>query len=410
MTTKIALREKVISGNRLAKYLDFYPPVKDPETGRLTRRKFLKLFLYSDIEYVRDIYHDDRGKEQIRYIQALTPSGNPRKIKLSATEELHNSKVQSLAESIKLKWMNELSKPEVYSGYELEKLRIKEQGQQDFLSYFRELVDKKRGSVYFSWDMTYIYLKKFAGDRLKIENLTERFCNDFKVFLTSTIAVNKKEKKLSKNSAAMIFAKFRAALKQGYKHKKLPENLAVMVEPMKAGETQRNYLTIEELNRLVKTECRLPDIKRAALFSALTGLRFSDIEKLVWSEIEEISGKYRIRFQQKKTGGMETMPISKQAFSLLPAKVKNGKVFEYLGYPAYYRRYLQMWVKSAGIDKKIVFHCFRHSYAVNQLEKGTDLFTVSKMLGHRNIQTTQVYAKITDKAKQKTIGKIKLDM
>jgi len=64
---------------------------------------------------------------------------------------------------------------------------------------------------------------------------------------------------------------------------------------------------------------------------------------------------------------------------------------------------------AAGIKKKITFHCFRHTYATLQLSNGTDIYTVSKMLGHTNVQTTQIYAKVVDEKKNKAEQAIQLE-
>lgn len=143
-----------------------------------------------------------------------------------------------------------------------------------------------------------------------------------------------------------------------------------------------------ELNQLVKTDCQNPLLKRAALFSALTGLRFSVIQKLVWSEVEFIEGNgYFLQFKQQKTKGVEMMPIAEQAFGLLgERKEQSDKVFEGLTYSAYHNKHLFQWIGAAGISKDITFHCFRHTYATLQLSHGTDIYTVSKMLGHREIK------------------------
>lgn len=91
------------------------------------------------------------------------------------------------------------------------------------------------------------------------------------------------------------------------------------------------------------------------------------------------------------------MPISEQAFGFLgERKEPTDIVIEGLQYSAYQNKYLMQWLFDAGIKKKITFHCFRHIYATLQLSKGTDIYTVSKMLGHRELKTTQIYAKIID--------------
>ena len=201
-------------------------------------------------------------------------------------------------------------------------------------------------------------------------------------------------------------------MKQAYKDGILQTDLNAKISPIKAAETRREYLTIEELNKLVKTPCNNDLLKRAALFSALTGLRFSDIQKMVWSELEYIKGQgYFLNFSQKKTNGIEYYPISEQAVSLLNDKGElTAKVFEGLEYSAYHNKHLFQWIGAAGISKDITFHCFRHTFATLQLFNGTDIYTVSKMLGHKDLKTTQIYAKIVDDTKRKAADKIQLDM
>jgi integrase len=189
-------------------------------------------------------------------------------------------------------------------------------------------------------------------------------------------------------------------------------DLSTRIDGISDPEVQREYLTLEQLQALVNTPCSIPLLKSAALFSALTGLRFSDISKLVWSEVQysELEG-YFLQFRQKKTKGVEVLPISEQAVSLLgERKEPTEQVFKGLIYSAYLNVHLKQWILRAGITKDITFHCFRHTFATLQLSHGTDIYTVSKMLGHRELKTTQIYAKIVDDTKRKAADKIKLDM
>ena len=163
------------------------------------------------------------------------------------------------------------------------------------------------------------------------------------------------------------------------------------------------------MNILVETPCENDVLKRAALFSALTGLRHSDIQKLKWNEISFESNQPRINFTQKKTKGVEYMPISQQALEICgEPKLPNDLVFENLTNPSWINRPLKNWVAKAGIQKNITFHCFRHTFATLQLSNGTDIYTVSKMLGHTNVKTTQVYAKVIDEKKNKAAEAIQL--
>lgn len=172
---------------------------------------------------------------------------------------------------------------------------------------------------------------------------------------------------------------------------------------------RREYLSLEELNILAKTPC--DDIlKRAALFSALTGMRHSDIQKLKWSEVEEYNGGYRLNFTQQKTKGVEYMPISPQAYKLCGERKKDGELLVFAGLPdpSWISRPLERWVKASGITKHITFHGFRHTYATLQLAAGTDLYTISKMLTHSNVGTTQVYADVVNDLKRKASEQITL--
>ena len=250
--------------------------------------------------------------------------------------EVHNKETEILANQKKGNRANELSKPEIYSGFEKEQLRVKEQGEQDFLKYFLQLSNKRKGRTYSIWFAAYRYLNSFASGKLRFIDLTEKFCNDFQEYLLSTPGNKNKNSKapLTTNSAATYYEKFKAALTRAFAEGYLQSDINKKATPIKKTETQKNFLTLKELNSLVKVDCLAPDLKNAALFSALTGLRFCDILKLTWSEIEYIEGDgYYIRFQQQKTKEFETMPISSQAISLIgERKSPAEKVFQGLEY------------------------------------------------------------------------------
>jgi integrase len=379
MATKVKLRQKAISGNKLSLYLDFYPAIPHPVTGEPTRRDFLGLHLFDKVK-------------------------NP-------IDKQHNKETLQLAEQIRQKRENHLNKPEIYSEFEKEQLKLKEQGEKNFVEYFKTLADKRKASNHDNWVSACNYLETFTKGNLKFADLNERFCNEFKDYLLTTKSNKSNKVTLAQNSAVSYFNKLKASLKQAYKDGHLSSDLNAKIEPIKQAETRRNFLTLEELNSLVKTECNNPLLKRAALFSALTGLRFSDIKNLVWGELEYIEGNgYFIKFKQQKTKGVEMLPISEQANSLLgERKEPTNRVFEGLTYSAYENKHLYQWIGAAGITKNITFHCFRHTFATLQLSKGTDIYTVSKMLGHRELKTTQIYAKIIDQTKREAADKIQLD-
>jgi len=385
MTTKVSLRQKKISKGRKSLYLDFYPAIPHPETGEPTRREFLRLYIF------------EKPKTPI--------------------DKLHNTETIRIAESIRQKRENFLNKPEIYNQYEKEQLRLRELGDLCFVEYFRRLANRREGSNHLSWLSALNYLGTFTNGKLKFADLNQKFLEDFKDYLLTTKSNRSNKTTLSQNSAVSYFNKVKAALKQAYQDGILQYDLNAKVKPIKAVETRREYLTIDELNELAKTPCNDVLLKRAALFSALTGLRFSDIQKMTWGELEYINGQgYFLNFSQKKTKGVEVMPISEQAYSFTKGTenpkdmLQDRLVFEGLKYSAYHNKHLYQWIGAAGITKDITFHCFRHTFATLQLFNGTDIYTVSKLLGHKDLKTTQVYVKIVDEAKRTAANKIKLDM
>ncbi len=190
MAIKVKLREKTISGNRQSLYLDFYPPIPHPETGEPTRREFLGMYLF------------DKAKSPI--------------------DKQHNKETLQLAEQIRQKRENHLNKPEIYTGYEKEQLKIKEQGEQNFVAYFKSLADKRKASNHDNWVSAYNYLETFTKGNLKFADLNEKFCNEFKDYLLTTKSNKSKTVSLAQNSAVSYFNKLKATLKQAYKDGYLP--------------------------------------------------------------------------------------------------------------------------------------------------------------------------------------------
>jgi integrase len=172
-------------------------------------------------------------------------------------------------------------------------------------------------------------------------------------------------------------------------------------------ESIREYLTLDELKAVAKAECRYDVLKRAFLFSCLTGCRWSDVQKLEWSEVQKLNEGWRIVFHQKKTKGLQYLDISDQARELLGKMGSpDDRVFTGLTYSSYMNVELTRWMMKAGITKHITFHCGRHTFACIQLDLDTDIYTVSKLLGHKELKTTQIYAKIMDKKKIEAVNKI----
>ena len=307
----------------------------------------------------------------------------------------------------------EYDNADLYSDTETAQAEQKERSQQNFIDYFAETAKKRHArsseSIRTNWKRTLDLIKLFVGDNLPFSKIDNRFAENFRMYLLTAPCGGNKTGTISQNTAATYFSIFKAALKQAFIDDYLTIDLSAKVKGIQEQESRREYLTVEELNKLVATPCERDVMKRAALFSALTGLRHVDIQKLRWKEITIDGKQARLHFTQQKTKGVEYMPISEQALQLCGTPRKPEQlVFEDLPDPAWISRPLKQWIEVAGIKKKITFHCFRHTFATLQLSSGTDIYTVSKMLGHTNVKTTQVYAKVVDEKKNKAAKAIKL--
>jgi hypothetical protein len=289
--TKVFLREKQLKYGKRGLYLDFYPPVVHPETLQQTQREHLRLYIF------------ERPK--------------------SETEKDQNKETRMLADSIRSQRQLELQAGAY--GFVLTRNR-----QKDFIEYFQQLVEsKKQGSrnTYYGWLSIFKHLKEFSGGTCRFADVTEKFAKDFRHYLLS-------HKELSNNSTAIYFEKFKAGVRHAFEDRLLPTNPTKNIKSIKLGDTQREFLTLEELQTLADTPFKFEDLRRATLFSTLTGLRYSDIEKLTWSEVQHSASQgFYIRFTQQKTKGIETLPIGEEAFELLGKKGQPGaKVFRDLEY------------------------------------------------------------------------------
>ncbi|QIH37339.1 site-specific integrase [Flavobacterium sp. Sr18] len=375
--SNVTLRQKDISNERISLYLDFYPPILN-NNNRYTRREFLKIYLFK------------KPKNQLQ--------------KNSNIENRH------IAELIQMKRQNEISKKNIYTSFEKDQLHIQAIGRESFLEYFNKLAQKKIGNNRSIWKSAITHFESFLeGKDICFKDISISLMEDYKEYLLNAKSLRDTGKKLSRNTGLSYQNKLRTTLKKAYKEGKLKIDINAGIDSIKEQEAHRNFLTLEEAKKLFYTPCSNDLVYQISMFSILTGVRYSDIAKLLWSEIEYIENDgYYIRFKQKKTGGMETLPIPNEAFELLRPNVnENDKVFA--GLKKWdVDRILPVWIAKSGIKKHITFHCFRHTYATLQLSSGTDIYTISKMLGHKNVKTTQIYAKVIDSKKRETTAKISL--
>lgn len=321
-----------------------------------------------------DIYN--QGQRKVEHLN-LFLEDNP----------LQNKATLKLAENIRAKRQLELDHASY--GFVSETRR-----KDNFYNYFKKLVDE-RPPDRTSWHCTLKKLDEFTDKNIEFQKITPEWLNGFKKYLLSEV---------SQITAWHYYTNIKYALNRAVKEMIIQSNPCVLVDNIKKPETQRSYLTIQEVRKLNRKICGNKDVKDAFIFSCFTGLRYSDVLNLKWSNIK----KDKIEFIQKKTGGVEYLPIAQEAKKILNKKTKSKSdefVFHLPKKPVIWE-HIQNWKKAAKINKKVSFHTARHTFATLSLTMGTDLYTVSKLLGHKSISTTQVYAKSVDSKKVEAINKL----
>jgi site-specific recombinase XerD len=372
----VSLRQKPIANGKASLYLDYFPEIISPKTGKPTRREFLKLYIF------------DKPKNDI--------------------DKLHNKSTLAQADLIRSKRMTQIRDKE-YGFKENITYSV------DFIEFYAKIVEeyynKGTNSSHSGWNASLNYFKAFVGKKLLSHFLTEEHVKKYKTFLLQTNNLRTNTGKLSVNTASTYYKNFASVLKKAYKKKIIEKDLAADIEFIKEQQTYREYLSEEELSTLWKTPCDLEKVKQMAIFSALTGLRFSDIVTLPYYNIysDKHQGDY-IKIREQKTGNLFNHPISTTALQIINMQPKESMfVFGDIKYTDITRP-LKKWITDSGITKKISFHNFRHTYATLQLANGTDIYTVSKLLGHKNVSTTQIYAKVIDSNKIIAANKINLKL
>lgn len=358
----ISLKKKKLQNGKFSLYLEYY---KGSTTNANGKRIHLR-----DFEYLK-----------------LYPIQDPK----TASEKKENKEIEILSDQIL-----SIRKAEYFQG----KFDIKNssKSKRRFLDFFIEKTEEKIDSPknYGNWTATLLHLKKCISANLTFDEVDDNFIKKIRLYFDKE-AKTKSDLHLSLNSKYSYFNKFKAALRAAFDEGYIAINYASKIKSFEQAESQREYLTFNELQKLAQTECKYEVLKRAFLFSCIVGLRWSDINTMVWSEVRDEGNTSRVNFRQEKTDGVEYLYISNQARELLgERKSPADRVFIGLKYSAVYNNEIVRWCNRAGISKHITFHSARHTNACLLLENGADIYTVSKRLGHREIRTTAIYAKIVD--------------
>jgi len=364
------LRKKKLKNGKLSLFIDYYPPVWNLHKQQYTRREFLNLHLHA----------------------------NP----VTSLQVQENKLYTEIAEKIYLKRMKALM-------LDANGMFNKDALEADFYTYALNFIrGKQKDKVDTTHYETAIkYLKRWVGDHLKFRHINEKFLEKFKEYLLTTYSLKSKSAKLDQNSAASYYDKFAVIVGKAFLDNYLPEDYTLKVKRISNVETSRQILDDEELQLLLENPIADDTVFRSSVFALLSGFRFSAIEILRWSHFhfsKTLNSWYVYIIDPKPERSFKHY-ISKQAMEILGER-KNGDelVFPDLNYSRV-RAKLKEWFTTVGLVDKAKFHNWRHKYATDLIERGEDIYVVSKMLNHKHVKTTQIYAKVPDTIRAKAAGK-----
>lgn len=270
---------------------------------------------------------------------------------------------------------------------------------------FAELVGKdfaigslKRFKVVKKWLGEFLKWKYQLAD-ISIKKLNFEFINDFEFYLKS-------ERNCSHNTVMGYVKKLKKVVRQCVAKDWLDKD-PFMAYKVTLRETHRTVLTEEELETLSSKTLTIPRmdlVRDMFLFSCYTGLAYSDVEKLTPADVSTgIDGEKWVFTTRTKTETATRVPLLPPAIMILdkykenPVALNSGKLLPVISNQRM-NSYLKELADACGIQKELTFHCARHTFATTvTLTNGVPIETVSKMLGHKSLRTTQQYAKILDR-------------
>lgn len=294
----------------------------------------------------------------------------------------------------------------------MERLKLSRMTVDEYLErYKNDCTKSHRGQSYLQMikNMEH-HLRAFLGRRmttLRMKDVDSRLCWQFAAYLKQATTVT--GKLLSGVSVYHYFGAFRSMMGEAVKDGVTEVN---PVDRLKKGELPRRpevtkeYLEADEVVTLSVTTCPHEMVKRAFMFCCFTGLRYSDVSQMKWNNIRRSGNGWRLMMIMQKTQEPIQCKLSGEALRWLPERGKADECVFRLPSRSTVGDALRKWVALSGIGKYVTFHTSRHSYATMALTAGTDLYTISKLLGHRSITSTTMYAAVVDARRDAAVDSV----
>jgi len=271
--TKVTLRKRELPSGKITLYLDFYPPVRNPRTGELSRREYLGIYLFK------------KPKD--------------------ATERRSNNEKLQIAEAIR-------SEREIAILKEQFGFADHTRGKVDFIQYFQDIANEPgnyAGGVF-------KHFFRYTGGKCTIADVTLELCQEFREYLLSGEASLDDKRFVSHNGASHLWMYFKMVIRRAQKDKLITDDIVSQLESISVTPVHKEYLTIDEVRRLAETPCEDEQVKRASLLACLCGLRISDIESLTWDNVVVAPDQgYALKVITQKTGAYAIIPINEEASS-----------------------------------------------------------------------------------------------
>ena len=266
------------------------------------------------------------------------------------------------------------------------------------MNYLHVNKPRLRLESWWSYKSQITKLLKFKK-HIAFADITETFINEYHHYMLHTLGNNE-------NTCSKSLRSLRTFVNVAMRYGHIKTNPFKYIA-IKKVDGKRDFLTMDELNKLtqayfggkIKSQ-KEKEILQYFLFSCFTGLRYSDLRSLKNSSIQGNS----IHISMHKTGYRVNIPLTQKAIQLLPETRHSDSVFRVYCNKVT-NRILKLVGQRYGIPKKLTCHVARHTFATVSITLGIPIEVVSKLLGHTNLKTTQVYAKIVDSVKEKEMEK-----
>ena len=323
-------------------------------------------------------------------------------------ERQHNNETLELAKKIRYERGQQLL--EDAEGY-----RINKNKDINFLDYMRNYhenytkADKrtvKRAFVCFTNFLNATPQYQMFAKSIKPQQITKDMVISFTEYL---------QERFVGEGAHSVYARFKKIIKTAVDNDIIKKNPTSGISIKIDSDTLRkDVLSIEEVQTLINTHYtgENPETRRAFIFCLYTGLRFCDVKDLKFANVDY--SNRLLKFEQSKTKGHSSasgviIPLNEGLIKLIgepqEGQTRESLIFDLPSHTMCLKA-LRKWVKRAGIDKHITWHCARHSFAVNILNNGANIKTVASLLGHSGLKHTEKYTRAVDSLKEAAINSL----